>query len=55
MNELDKLRLKRLQLRAAEYIEIRKAYAVEGIKIAKLGNKIYSELELFWAKQRGDK
>lgn len=52
MTDFDKRILKKLQLRAEEYIQIRKDHALEGVKIAKLGNEIYSSLERFWSKHR---
>ena len=52
MNDLDKRRLKKLQMKAEEYTQIRMAHSLEGVKIAKLGNKIYSDLESFWSKHR---
>lgn len=49
LTDLQKRRLKKLQDAANEYQEAREAHGIEGVRIARMGNKVYADFEKFWA------
>lgn len=49
LTDFEKRRLKKLQDASNEYQEAREAQAIEGSRVAKMGNKVYADFEKFWA------
>lgn len=49
LTDFEKRRLKKMQEASNAYQEAREAHGIEGVRLARMGNKVYADFEKFWA------
>jgi hypothetical protein len=53
VNDLDKRRYEALKKRQADYSAASDKHTREGIKLAREANKLFTDWQRFWARQKG--
>lgn len=49
LTDFERRRLKKLQDTANKYHEAREAHGVEGVRLARIANKLYGDFDKFWS------